>query len=229
MSGQWCSMKTVQARSGACVKIHRTRNVHRKSETPKRRYEKKARAAQEQATRMRIVDAAIDLHRIGRAGADDDLGDRRARGRPPRHRLPPLPRRARADARLLRDLGRAQPAARPRRVGRRAPIPARGSRPRSTRSTAGTSGSSRCSRRCCATPRRCRSSRRSSSGGSPTSPLSRTRSRAGWGARGTAARRLRATLGLALDFLAWRALHERGLSRADAIAVMASAVRAAAG
>src|SRR6188472_3603132 len=31
--------------------------------TPKRRYEKKARAAQEQATRMRIVDAAIDLHR----------------------------------------------------------------------------------------------------------------------------------------------------------------------
>ena len=29
---------------------------------PKRRYEKRARAAQEQATRMRIVDAAIDLH-----------------------------------------------------------------------------------------------------------------------------------------------------------------------
>ena len=51
---------------------------------------------------------------------------------------------------------------------------------------------------------------------------------AGWGARGTAARRLRATIGLALDFLAWRALHERGLARADAVAVMASAVRAAA-
>jgi AcrR family transcriptional regulator len=52
---------------------------------------------------------------------------------------------------------------------------------------------------------------------------------AGWGARGNAARRLRATIGLALDFLAWRTLHERGLSRADAITVMASAVRAAAG
>ena len=29
---------------------------------PKRRYEKRARAAQEQATRMRIIEAAIDLH-----------------------------------------------------------------------------------------------------------------------------------------------------------------------
>lgn len=50
----------------------------------------------------------------------------------------------------------------------------------------------------------------------------------GWGARGTAARRLRATIALALDFFAWRTLGERGLGRTDAIAVMASAVRAAA-
>jgi AcrR family transcriptional regulator len=50
----------------------------------------------------------------------------------------------------------------------------------------------------------------------------------GWGARGKAAKRLRATIGLALDFLAWRTLHERGLSRTDAIAVMSSAIRAAA-
>ena len=50
----------------------------------------------------------------------------------------------------------------------------------------------------------------------------------GWGARGTRAKRVRATLGLALDFLAWRTLHERGLGRADAIAVMTSAVAAAA-
>ena len=50
----------------------------------------------------------------------------------------------------------------------------------------------------------------------------------GWGARGTAARRLRATIALALDFLAWRTLYERGLSRSDAIAVMSSAVGAAA-
>ena len=51
---------------------------------------------------------------------------------------------------------------------------------------------------------------------------------AGWGARGHAARRLRATIGLALDFDAWRTLHERGLSRSDAIAVMSSAVQGAA-
>ena len=51
----------------------------------------------------------------------------------------------------------------------------------------------------------------------------------GWGARGHAAKRLRATIGLALDFLAWRTLYERGLSRKEAIAVMSSAVRAAAG
>ncbi len=51
---------------------------------------------------------------------------------------------------------------------------------------------------------------------------------AGWGARGTAARRLRATIGLALDFASWRTLHRRDLGRADVIAVMASAVRAAA-
>lgn len=50
----------------------------------------------------------------------------------------------------------------------------------------------------------------------------------GWGARGKAARRLRATIGLALDFLAWRTLRERGLSRPDAIAIMTSAVSAAA-
>ncbi len=51
----------------------------------------------------------------------------------------------------------------------------------------------------------------------------------GWGARGTTATRLRAAIGLALDFFAWRTLSERGLGRADAIAVMSSAVRAAAG
>jgi AcrR family transcriptional regulator len=50
----------------------------------------------------------------------------------------------------------------------------------------------------------------------------------GWGARGHAAKRLRATIGLALDFLAWRTLYQRGLSRTDAVAVMSSAVRAAA-
>jgi AcrR family transcriptional regulator len=51
----------------------------------------------------------------------------------------------------------------------------------------------------------------------------------GWGARGKAAKRLRATIGLALDFHAWRALHTRGLDRREAIAVMAAGARAAAG
>src|SRR3954470_22688173 len=32
------------------------------STEPRRRYEKKARAAQEQATRLRVIDAAIELH-----------------------------------------------------------------------------------------------------------------------------------------------------------------------
>jgi AcrR family transcriptional regulator len=50
----------------------------------------------------------------------------------------------------------------------------------------------------------------------------------GWGARGKAARRLRATIALALDFHAWQKLGERGLGRAEAVAVMSSAVRAAA-
>ena len=50
----------------------------------------------------------------------------------------------------------------------------------------------------------------------------------GRGVRGKAASRLRATVGLALDFFTWRTLHERGLTRGDAVAVMAAAVRAAA-
>src|SRR5262245_47185371 len=43
--------------SAACVKIHRT------AMSPEtRRYEKKARAASEEATRMRVIEAAIELH-----------------------------------------------------------------------------------------------------------------------------------------------------------------------
>jgi AcrR family transcriptional regulator len=49
----------------------------------------------------------------------------------------------------------------------------------------------------------------------------------GWDAQGGAAKRLRAALGLALDFYTWRTLHERGLDRREAIAVMSAAVRAA--
>jgi AcrR family transcriptional regulator len=52
---------------------------------------------------------------------------------------------------------------------------------------------------------------------------------AGWGMRGKAATRLRATIALALDFFAWRTLHERGVGRADATAIMVAAVRGVAG
>lgn len=51
---------------------------------------------------------------------------------------------------------------------------------------------------------------------------------AGWGARGRRARSLRAALGLALDFLAWRALYRRGLGRTEIVELLAGAVRAAA-
>ena len=50
----------------------------------------------------------------------------------------------------------------------------------------------------------------------------------GWGARGKAATRLRAAIGLALDFFTWRTLNERGLRRDEAVTVMSAAVRAAA-
>ena len=49
-----------------------------------------------------------------------------------------------------------------------------------------------------------------------------------WGVRGRAATRLRAAIALALDFFAWRTLRERGLDRADATAIMVAAVRAVA-
>ena len=50
----------------------------------------------------------------------------------------------------------------------------------------------------------------------------------GGGARGKAGTRLGASIGLALDFFTWRTLNERGLSRGEATAVMSSAVRATA-
>jgi AcrR family transcriptional regulator len=50
----------------------------------------------------------------------------------------------------------------------------------------------------------------------------------GWGVRGKAARRLSATIGVALDFFTWRTLDGRGLGHGEAVAVMSSAVRAAA-
>lgn len=47
---------------------------------------------------------------------------------------------------------------------------------------------------------------------------------AGWGARGGRARLLRAAVGHALDFFAWRSLRRQGLSNADAVALMSKLV-----
>src|SRR5215213_10320241 len=60
MGGHCCSTKTLHT-AGGCVKIHRTAMTTETKPT-KRRYEKRARAAQEQETRARIIEAAIALH-----------------------------------------------------------------------------------------------------------------------------------------------------------------------
>ena len=49
----------------------------------------------------------------------------------------------------------------------------------------------------------------------------------GWGVRGGRARLVRAAIGHALDFFAWRSLRRQGLKNADAVGVMVRAVRCA--
>jgi AcrR family transcriptional regulator len=217
-------MKTVRM-SGACVKIHRTTMS---VETGKRRYEKKVRAAQEQETRMRIVDAAIGLHgtvgparttisaiaeRAGvrRATVYRHFPDERAlllgcsgawaqRNPPP----DPGPWAAQADPEVRLGVALGELYAWYERVEPMLTAVLRDAETMPIVAEIQQRGR-----------------------------LAHLRAAedalaAGWGARGRAARRLRAAIGLALDFHAWRGLHERGLDRADAVAVMASAVRAAA-
>jgi hypothetical protein len=159
--------------------------------------------------------------------AHDDLSHRRASRCAPRHRVPPLPRRALPLPRLLGPFQGAQSTARPSHVGR----------DRRSRSTPGCCGrlDLRLVRadRAAAHRHPARYGRGADPRRAPGGALAYLADvedglAAGWGARGRAAKRLRATIGLALDFLVWRSLHERGLSRTDAVAVMSSAVRAAA-
>jgi len=196
-------------------------------EPPKRRYEKKARAAQEQATRMRIVDAAIDLHgsvgpaRTTISAIAELAGVRRAtvyRHFPDERSLllgcsgtwaernpPPDPAAWAAEP----DAGARLETALDALYGwyeRVEPMLSTVLRDAETMPIIAEI-----------------QQRRVGYLAAVEDTLA-----AGWGARGTAALRLRATLGLALDFHAWRALHERELARADAVAVMAAAVRAAA-
>jgi AcrR family transcriptional regulator len=196
--------------------------------TPRRRYEKKARAAQEQATRMRIIDAAIDLHgtvgpaRTTISAIAEQAGVRRAtvyRHFPDERALlmgcsgtwrernpPPDPAIWAAEPDPAMRLEAALDAI----YGwyeHVEPMLTAVLRDAETMPIIAEIQQGRIAYL-----------------GAVEDTLA-----PGWGARGKAARRLRAAIGLALDFLAWRTLHERGLDRAEAIAVMAPAVRAAAG
>jgi AcrR family transcriptional regulator len=198
------------------------------TETPKRRYEKKARAANEQATRMRIIEAAIELHgSIGPARTSiSAIADRAGVRRATVYRHFP-------DERSL-FLGcsgtwsERNPVPDP---GTWASIPAPEARLAAAldaiyawyeRVEPMLSGLVR-------DMDEVPMVKELQAGRLAYLESVEDGLAAGWGVRGKAAKRLRATIGLALDFLAWRTLHERGLGRADAIDVMSAAVRASAG
>jgi AcrR family transcriptional regulator len=197
------------------------------TETPKRRYEKRARAVHEQATRMRIIDAAIDLHgSVGPARATiSAIAERAGVRRATVYRHFP-------DERSLflgcsGTFAERNPAPDP---------PTWASIPDPAARLAAALDAlyawyervepmlSAVLRDIDAVPavKELQTGRLAYLAGIEDGLA------AGWGVRGNAAKRLRATIGLALDFLAWRALHERGLTRADAIDVMSAAVRAVA-
>jgi AcrR family transcriptional regulator len=194
------------------------------TETPKRRYEKRARAAHEQATRMRIIDAAIDLHgSIGPARTSiSAIADRAGVRRATVYRHFPDER-----ALFLGCSGTFEernPAPDPATW---ASIPDPAARLDSAldaiyawyeRVEPMLSAVIR-DIEAVPTVKELQAGRLAYLAGIEDGLA------AGWGVRGNAAKRLRATIGLALDFLAWRTLHERGLTRADAIDVMSAAVR----
>jgi AcrR family transcriptional regulator len=195
------------------------------TETPKRRYEKRARAVHEQATRMRIIDAAIDLHgsvgpaRTSISAIADRAGVRRAtvyRHFPDERALFLGCSGAYAERNPAPDPATwssiSDPAARLHDAldaiyawyERVEPMLSAVMRDMDAVPTI----------------KEIQAGRLAYLEGIEDGLA------AGWGVRGNAAKRLRATIGLALDFLAWRTLHERGLTRADAIDVMSAAVRA---
>jgi AcrR family transcriptional regulator len=210
---------------GACVKIHRT-SMSAETEPTKRRYEKRARAAQEEATRQRVIDAAIELHgtvgpaRTTISAIAERAGVRRAtvyRHFPDERALllgcsgtwaarNPLPDVA-TWAEIADPLARLEIAldavyAWYERVEPMLTTVLRDmdAVPAVAEIQAG----------------------RFAYFAAVEESLA-----SGWGMRGKAAKRLRATLALALDFYAWRTLHERGLTRGEVVAVMAGAVRPA--
>jgi AcrR family transcriptional regulator len=225
MVGQQCSMNTLHAAAG-CVNIHRTQ-MPAKAQSTKRRYEKRARAAQEEATRLRIIEATIALHAtIGPARTTiSAIAERAGVRRATVYRHFP-------DERALflgcSGLFWERNAAPDPATWASIPDPA-------ARLAAALDAVygwyERVEPMLTAVLR-----------DADAMPIVRELEAgrlayladvedglaSGWGARGKAAKRLRATIGLALDFLAWRTLNERGLGRTDASAVISSAVRAAA-
>jgi len=218
-------MKTVPA-AARYVKIHRTA-MTAETRSTKRRYEKRARAAQEQATRLRIIEAGIALHgTIGPARTTiSAIAERAGVRRATVYRHFPDER-----ALFLGCSGTFRERNPPPDPATWASIP-----DPAARLAAALDAIYRWYER--VEPMLTAVLR-----DADAMPILRELQAgrlayladvedglaSGWGARGKAAKRLRATIGLALDFLAWRTLNERGLSRTDAIAVMSSAVRAAA-
>jgi AcrR family transcriptional regulator len=222
---QWCSTKRTVHAVARCVKIHRTL-MPAEIQSTKRRYEKRARAAQEQATRRRIVEAALALHgtvgpaRTTVSAIAERAGVRRAtvyRHFPDeralflgcsgawgeRHPLPdPATWAAIGDpvARLeaaLDALYRWYEQAEPMLSAVLRDIDA------------------------VPMVAELQAARQTYLAGVEDGLVR------GWGARGRAASRLRAAIALALDFFTWRTLDERGLDRGEATAVMTAAVGAA--
>jgi AcrR family transcriptional regulator len=218
-------MKTVPA-AARYVKIHRTA-MTAETRSTKRRYEKRARAAQEQATRLRIIEAGIALH--GTIG-------------PARTTISAIAERAGVRRATVY---RHFPDERALFLGCSGTFRERNPPPDPATWTSIPDPAARLAAALDAIYRwyeRVEPMLTAVLRDADAMPILRELQAgrlayladvedglaSGWGARGKAAKRLRATIGLALDFLAWRTLNERGLSRTDAIAVMSSAVRAAA-
>ena len=210
--------------AGLSVKIHRTLM----STQPRRRYEKKARAAQEQATRMRVIDAAIELHgtvgpaRTTISAIAERAGVRRAtvyRHFPDERSLflgcsgtwrdrNPLPDPA-TWASIEDPAGRLDAALGALYAWYEQVEPMLSAVLRDTD----------------ANPliAELQAGRLAYLAAVEDTLVP------GWDARGRAATRLRAALGLALDFFTWRTLHDRGLVARDAVSPCPGAVRAAGG